>query len=80
MPNGNCLECGKPILQGLTPHYCEQFLAKLGLKYDDHVQKILDERKQEEESRDNQTNVDAAFDVLMEQIGDDRHAETVRRK
>jgi len=51
MPNGNCLKCGKPILQGLTPHYCEECLAELGLKYDDHVQKWLDELKQEEEER-----------------------------
>ncbi len=44
MPNGNCLKCHKPILQGLTPHYCEECLAALGLKYDDVVQKRPDER------------------------------------
>lgn len=46
MPNGGCLKCHKPILQGLQPHYCEDCLAELGLKYDDHTQKCLDELKQ----------------------------------
>jgi hypothetical protein len=43
MPNGNCLKCGKQIPQGLTPHYCEECLAELGLNYDDHGQTRLDE-------------------------------------
>ena len=46
MPNGGCLKCHKPILQGLKPHYCAECLAELGLKYDDDVQKLLDELKQ----------------------------------
>jgi ribA/ribD-fused uncharacterized protein len=45
MPNGGCLKCGKPIFQGLKPHYCEKCLAGLGLQYDDDVQKRLDELK-----------------------------------
>jgi hypothetical protein len=38
------------ILQGLTPHYCEECLAKLGLTYGDHLQKRLDELRLEEEA------------------------------
>jgi len=37
MPNGNCLKCGEPILQGLQPHYCEECPAELGLNYEDDV-------------------------------------------
>lgn len=46
MPNGYCLKCGKPIAQGLKPHYCAKCLAQLGLMYDDDVQKLLDGMKQ----------------------------------
>jgi formylglycine-generating enzyme required for sulfatase activity len=41
MPNGGCLKCGEPILQGLKPHYCEKCLAELGLAYDDDIQLLL---------------------------------------
>ncbi len=41
MPNGGCLKCGEPILQGLKPHYCERCLAELGLAYDDDIQLLL---------------------------------------
>jgi len=45
MPNGDCLKCHAPIFQGLRPHYCEACLAELNLKYDDDVQKRLDEMR-----------------------------------
>jgi len=45
MPNGGCQKCGRPILQGLQPHYCEACLAELGLQYDDDVPKRLDEKR-----------------------------------
>lgn len=43
MPNGGCLKCHKPILQGLKPHYCKECLVELGLTYDDDVQRHLND-------------------------------------
>jgi hypothetical protein len=39
------MKCGKPIMQGLRPHYCEKCLKELGLEYDKDIQEIIKELK-----------------------------------
>lgn len=45
MPNGNCMKCGKPIAQGILPHYYEKCMKELGLEYNKESKKYLEEEK-----------------------------------